>query len=37
MLRDQIVTMVSKEVADAIKGRDEEVSERITSSLKILA
>jgi hypothetical protein len=34
---DQIVTMVSKEVVDAIEGREEEVSDRIASSLKIIA
>jgi hypothetical protein len=29
--------MVSKEVVDAIEGREEEVSDRIASSLKIIA
>jgi hypothetical protein len=29
--------MISKEVADAINGREEEVSEKIKSSLKSLA
>jgi hypothetical protein len=29
--------MVSKEVVDAIEGREEEVSDRIASSLRIIA